>query len=199
MVCSAIAWALSGCGGDDQPVSQEQPPASEETATGEDVATVDAGTDTEATETAPAPEEALASRESTVDGLPVRLDIVELARTGETAALTLQLTLVGGGASDSAQVAQTFDDGLSDITGGRGQDAFTLDGVSLIDADNAQRYLVARDSGGVCVCDGNLAGKFVEPDAPLTLSATFGAPPEDVEAVDVVVPSFGTFKGVPIS
>jgi hypothetical protein len=32
----------------------------------------------------------------------------------------------------------------------------------------------------------------------MTLSATYGAPPQDVHAVDVVVPHFGTFANVPL-
>lgn len=83
--------------------------------------------------------------------------------------------------------------------GGEGAGDSRLDGVSLVDAKNRKRYLVARDSKGDCVCDAGLGSKFVEGGAPLTLSATFGAPPEDVEALDVVIPSFGTFKDVPLS
>lgn len=49
------------------------------------------------------------------------------------------------------------------------------------------------------MCDGSLGSTFVEFLAPVTLSATFGAPPEDVETVDVVILNFGKFKDVPLS
>jgi len=145
--------------------------------------------------------DALASREGQIDGDAVRLDITELRRSGSTTALTFELTVDeprAGEEEPSAQVAQTFDDGLSE-TDGKGQDYASLDGVSLVDARNRKRHLVARDSEGVCVCDEDLSGTFVKPGGPVVLSATFGAPPADVDAVDVVIPNFGTFKDVPIS
>jgi len=78
----------------------------------------------------------------------VRLEIVELRRSGETTALNLRLTVVDGAAAD-ANVAPRSE---------------------------------ARSTGG----------------APLLLSATFGAPPPDVDALDVVIPRFGTFEDVPL-
>ncbi len=48
------------------------------------------------------------------------------------------------------------------------------------------------------MCDTEMQSAFVTPDAPLTLSATFGAPPPQVRRVDVFVPRFGTFKDVPL-
>ena len=77
-----------------------------------------------------------------------------------------------------------------------GHERDTVDGVSLIDANNRKRHLVGRDAGGACVCDNGLSGTFVESGSPVVLSATFGAPPPDVQVMDVVIPKFGTFKDV---
>ena len=197
---AAIAIAAAGCsegGGsqsDDQGGSSSAPSPFEDTST-------DTGTDTAppAPEGEPAPQEpsrVLAGRDSQIDDDAVRLDIIDLRRSGATAALTFQLSMPDAmDDSSAAQVAQTFDDG---VLGGEGQDSSTLDGVSLIDTKNAKRHLVGRDASGVCVCDGNLGSVFVEASAPVALSATFAAPPPDVQQMDVVIPRFGTLKDVPV-
>lgn len=144
---------------------------------------------------------ALASRDGLVDKQPVTLQIAELKRSGSTTALTFRLQ-EGPGADATAQVAETFDDGLFEKQTGNGATSISggssLDGVFLIDAKNRKKYLVGRDSTGACACESNLSTAFVGKSAPLLLSATFGAPPADVRAVDVFVPHFGTFKDVPL-
>lgn len=208
----ALALAAGGCaGGDDT----ERPSSAEEERSGQSTEGVDildgddSGETTESSQEPPTEDEeesssgeALAARDGQIDGVAVRLEITELRRSGATTALTFELSVDeprAGETTDNAQVAGTFDDGLSEVDGGKGQDSRTIDGVSLIDATNGKRYLVARDSEGVCVCDGDMSSTFVEPAGPVSLSATFGAPPPDVEAVDVVIPKFGTFKDVPLS
>jgi hypothetical protein len=208
----ATALVAAGCAGGSEEADREGPAASDRSSQpSEGVGNLDGGSSEEETAPAQTPSEeaptedsggAVASRDGQIDGEAVRLEITDLVRSGSTTALTFELSVAetrAGETEASAQIAQTFDDGLAEATGGKGQDSFTADGISLIDATNGKRYLVARDSGGVCVCDGNLASRFVEPAAPTGLSATFGAPPADVESVDVVIPSFGTFKNVPLS
>ncbi len=190
--------ALGGCGGSDKndkqssKTTQSAPSGAQSTSTspgGKVVAT---------------PEKAIASRDGSVDSKPVKLEIVQLKRSGGTSALSFRLSELTstGDSSGLAQVASTFDDGIlekekntDDPTVG----GDSLDGVSLIDSKNRKRYLVARDSNNACVCDGDLGNAFVRQDAPLVLSATFAAPPADVSSMDVVVPHFGTFKDVPVS
>lgn len=208
-VILVLALGAVGCGGGEDGGSQAD--ATTENRSAEPVEGVGATEDPDApeeTDTVPEEEteessgEALASREGQIDGEPVLLEVTELRRSGSTTSLTFQLTIdeaSAGEDADSAQVAGTFDDGVGEAGAERGQDSRTVDGISLIDNQNRQRYLVARDSEGVCVCDGSTSSVFVEPGAPQVLSATFGAPPADVEAVDVVIPSFGTFKDVPLS
>jgi hypothetical protein len=197
---AALAVMIAaGCSEDDEKSSDAAKTESVPTATGppETVTTPEG-----AREEVPAA--ALAGSQGQIDDDPVRLDIVELKRSGQTTALTLRLTIVGEGGSDSAisaQVASTFDDGIfQSVRGGTSTSGGgSMDGISLIDSRNGKRYLVARDERGECVCDTDLGSAFVEPQSPLLLSATFGAPPSDVDAVDVVIPRFGTFKDVPLS
>lgn len=197
---AALAVMIAaGCSEDDEKSSDAAKTESVPTATGppETVTTPEG-----AREEVPAA--ALAGSQGQIDDDPVRLDIVELKRSGQTTALTLRLTIVGEGGSDSAisaQVASTFDDGIfQSVRGGTSiSGGGSMDGISLIDSRNGKRYLVARDERGECVCDTDLSSAFVEPQSPLLLSATFGAPPSDVDAVDVVIPRFGTFKDVPLS
>jgi hypothetical protein len=40
---------------------------------------------------------------------------------------------------------------------------------------------------------------FVQPGQSVNLYATFGAPPDDVQAVDVIVPNVPVFANVPLS
>ncbi len=145
----------------------------------------------------------IASREAQMDGVPVRLEITDLVRSGSTTALTFELSVAESRAGETdagPSISQTFDDGtVGEIDGEKGQEPFTVDGISLIDTTNSKRYLVARDSEGVCVCESDLSSANVEPGSPKALSATFGAPPADVDAVDIVIPNFGTFKNVPLS
>ena len=206
----AAAFAAAGCGGGDD---RESDAPSGDTAPGRSLEGAGESTTTAGelggTAAEPEPESdeqgtggALASRVAQIDGEAVRLNVTELRRSESTTALTFELAVGeprAGEEEPSATVGDTFDDGLSESDGGKGQESWTVDGVSLVDAANRKRYLVARDSEGVCVCDNELLSISVMPGSPVVLSATFGAPPADVEAVDVVIPKFGTFKDVPLS
>ncbi len=206
---AATALAAAGCGGDsgrDRAVKSDHLAQSVEGAgTLEKTRPSDRTTGGSATTTPTAPEptgRVLATRDGQIDELPVRLEIVSLQRSGATAALTLRFVIPSSsGVSDtaSAQIADTFDDGVSESDRDPGQAYDTVDGISLIDVTNRKRHLVARDARGTCVCDENLSSTFVEQGSPLLLSATVAAPPPDVDVMDVVIPKFGTFKDVPVS
>lgn len=191
LVCVVIA----GCGGSGSTKTVTVGSSAAQSTTTAPASTTGAGAP--ASKTGPA----LASRDGLVDKQPVTLQIAELKRSGSTTALTLRLQ-EGPGAGTTAQVAGTFDDGLFEKQTGNGATSISggssLDGVFLIDAKNRKKYLVGRDPTGACACESNLGNAFVGKSAPLLLSATFGAPPPDVRAVDVFVPHFGTFKDVPL-
>ena len=205
----ALALVAGGCGGGDDEDRQSSASDDRTSQSAEGVDALGGSPPEEPAQEAEPPSgeepssgDVVAARDGEFNGKAVRLEITELRRSGTTTALTFELSIDeprAGETDDTAQVGAVFDDGFSEADGGKGQDPFTTDGISLIDTANSKRYLVARDSEGVCVCDGELSSTFVESAAPLLLSATFGAPPADIEAVDVVIPKFGTFKDVPLS
>jgi len=188
LVLAAAALGAAGCaggGGSEQAqegagTSKVAEPAAEETTTSQGDAE-------------PAPEDVLATREGKIDDLPVKLEITELTRSGDTMILGLSLVVTEGASDeDGANIYTDFDDG--DLQAGA-----STDGITLIDSTNAKRYLVARDSSGACVCDDELGSEYVVEDPPSRLSSTYGAPPEDVDALDVQIPHFGVIRDVPIS
>lgn len=145
-----------------------------------------------------------ASREASVNAsldaaLPVRADLAPLRRDGDVVVLNLTLTNLG---EDDWQISTALDDGTTNgLEGGvQEQDParYSVDGISLVDGANAKRHLVARDERGYCLCSTALSGVFLAPEGVVVLSATFAAPPEDVKTMDVEVPLFGTFTGVPV-
>lgn len=116
------------------------------------------------------------------------LEVYRLARTGETATLTMAVFNEGAEDLDILQAFQA----------GRGTD-FDAGGISLLDPVGLQRYLVLRDTQEGCLCSvfGN-GVTSVEPGARLYISASFPAPPADVTAVTVETPS-GSLVDVPIA
>lgn len=192
LVLAAAALGAAGCAGGDDGGGSEQ--AQEGAGTSKVAEPAAEETTTSQGDAEPAPEEVLATREGKIDDLPVKLEITELTRSGDTVILGLSVAVTEGNSDENgADIFTAFDDGnLSDATA-------TMDGITLIDSTNAKRYLVARDSDGACVCDDNLGSEFVVEDPPTRLSATYGAPPEDVDALDVEIPRFGVIRDVPIS
>jgi hypothetical protein len=187
------AAVVLGCGGGDDEKKQTKP--------------ADTRAPTATTTTTPSgqkvevPDEAIASRDGSISGNAVKLELLQLKRSGETSALTIRLSGLG---SSEVQVGEALDDGVEQkVEGSDVSDSpvgiTSMDGITLIDTQNRKRYLVGRDSKGICACDNGLGGNFVSADAPVVLSATYAAPPDDVDAMDVLVPGFGTFKDVPIS
>ena len=145
----------------------------------------------------PAPDRVLAARVSALDEQPVRLEIRQLERAGSTTSLGLRLTTTSG---YGARLGRSFDDGVLQAirSSGSRENGSSIDGVYLIDRMHGTKYLVARDADNRCICDTGLQATRLTALAPLNLSATYGAPPASVRAVDVVVPLFGTFPNVPL-
>jgi hypothetical protein len=139
----------------------------------------------------------LASRPGMLDGEPVRLAITQLERAGSTTSLGIRLTTYSGW---SVKVSNSLDDGDTEPISNSNSRAngFSLDGIYLIERTQAEKYLVARDPDNRCICDAGLEQTSFNTGAPLNLSATYGAPPPDVQAIDVVVPRFGIFANVPL-
>jgi hypothetical protein len=73
---------------------------------------------------------------------------------------------------------------------------FGVEKVHLIDAGNKKKYLVVKDSSGKCVCS---EMKAVPKAGRLNAWAKFPAPPDNVQKITVVVPSFEPVESVPIT
>ena len=130
------------------------------------------------------------------------VDLVALKRSGPTVVLNLRLrtTAADPEGRTSAQIAQALANDVNEKTpGGDTIDTDNADGLELVDTKNRKRHLVARDTENRCVCSSGLSSVFVRPVAPVNVSATFGAPPADVRAMDVTIPGFGTMTDVPLS
>jgi hypothetical protein len=185
LVGTCALLLVAGCGGDDDAAGGGSTP----TPTATETATAPPEETAAATAT---PSEAVAVKEVTIDGKPVRLELVSLRRTGELTELELRLTNAQDPDEASGETFQAS--GLFD--GPETDDEDTLDGIYLVDPVNRKKYPVAKDSEGMCVCSDS-SGLLAAGDET-ALTATFGAPPEDVTQVDVSVPEFGTFRDVAI-
>lgn len=157
-------------------------------------------TATDGRPSAPAEAPSLVEGRGARSGRAFTFRIVELRRSGPTVVLNARL-IADAGTDRGIRIADLLGDGLLQQleAGGRNEPADVFDGVALIDAQNRRKYLVARDADGRCVCSNELSGVIAEPEAPVSLTATLGAPPSGVTRVDVVVPNVQTFTGVPLA
>ena len=133
---------------------------------------------------------------------PVRVELYQLRRRDGFVTVNVKLTRTDEGTKDSGwQVADTFQgDTIS----------HTFAGVTLVDRKNRKRHLVAQVNPGAgrtqadrsereeYLASSDLASVFVKAGQSIWLYATFGAPPDDVTAVDVVVPRVPVFENVPV-
>lgn len=144
----------------------------------------------------------IATREGRLDDEPVTLELSQLRRRGQV--VNLELRLATRAAEFQIYSLDALDNGVSEhLTGPGGAFPYegydTLDGIDLIDGVHGRRYAPARDRFNRCICDTGLEDVTFARGRPVTLSATFGAPPADVKAVDVVIPRFGTIADVPLA
>jgi hypothetical protein len=125
----------------------------------------------------------------------LRLEVFTLERTGRTVQANWRLTVVTAQGDDRLQVGDLFSDGDGRAADFAGDAA---DGVVLIDPKGARAHLTASDGQGRCVCARDLVSSVIPVGGSALLNATYAAPADDVTAMDVVVPRFGTFSGVPV-
>jgi hypothetical protein len=76
-------------------------------------------------------------------------------------------------------------------------DFATVAGVHLIEPVGKKKYLVVRDTENKCDCSRGV--KDVAAKSRANLWARFPAPPENVEKIAVVVPTFSPMDDVAIS
>jgi hypothetical protein len=179
----AAALAVTGCS------NKEAPPAPAAAPTSAAPAQPPAAP-AAATPVAPAPSStpAVATADGETPG--IKAEIQELKRnSGGT--VTLKLTLVNGSSKDLG-FGYDFGDPDHHI-----KDHSSVGGISLIDAVNKKKYLVARDSEDTCLCSRGL--NQVSAGERLNVWAKFPAPPDDVQKINVSIPHFSPADDVPIS
>lgn len=195
-VAVLLALAAAGCGGGgDDPATTAAASGSEGAGQSTTPATV---TNVPAAADATKP---LDTRDGNIADEAVTVELLSLKRSGPTLVLSLRLRPTVPGRESRAQIASALSNEVfeKDPTTDDTIDSDNLDGITLVDTKNRKRHLVARDARNGCVCTTGLSSTFVTDAAPSNLSATFGAPPADVRALDVTIPRFGTFTGVPVS
>jgi hypothetical protein len=145
----------------------------------------------------------LASRDASVKATPIRVELNELQVEGRVTRLTFTARnlapAVSGQSARGWQIATFFNDGITQKSGAASDDAFSVDGVYLIDPAGAKRYLAARNATKGCVCSTDLGDTFVSPGSGVVLTTLFAALPAGVTSVDVVVPGFGPFNDVAVT
>jgi hypothetical protein len=197
------AMFVAGCGGEDEPESTSATPTATTTPSPGTAAAQETATPTGEATPAPADEgQEIVSAQSSADGLPFRFVITDLKRSGDTVELGARMELLSDDEDDSLRIGSTFDDGQRNKLVNADDDAETpavFDGVALIDPVGRKKYLVARDETGHCVCSTDLYDVFLYREGPINLQATLTAPPPDITAVNVYVPTVKTFTDVPIS
>ncbi|MET7862714.1 hypothetical protein [Micromonospora taraxaci] len=128
---------------------------------------------------------------------PVRVELYQLRRDNGFVNLSVRLTRTDAvGSPNRWQIASAFQGDTISL-------AFS--GATLIDRKNRKRHLVARTGepdakpGQVkYLASSDLQSVFVQAGQSVDLYAMFGAPPNDVTAVDVVVPRVPVFENVPL-
>ncbi|HET7294560.1 MAG TPA: hypothetical protein VFM88_19210 [Vicinamibacteria bacterium] len=126
---------------------------------------------------------------ATADGKSagVRVEVTELKRaSGGT--VNLKFAVINDSDRD-LQVADVTE--LLDMNA-----TYAVGGVHLIDPVGKKKYFVARDSAGQCVCSQYGA---VAKGRRANHWAKFPAPPDDVERISVVIPTFSPMDDVPLS
>jgi hypothetical protein len=122
--------------------------------------------------------------------VPLRVDVMAVERQGDLVELRFELANLGDADTPSFEIWSQ----LADET-----DDYDVAGVALVDPGAQKLYLPVLDSEGVCLCSTDLADYAVAPGESVKLNATFGGIPDDVEQVDVRVPSFPVVEAVPVS
>jgi len=120
---------------------------------------------------------------------PLRMDVIRLERHGDLVELSLVLT---------NEVAPTDADPQNFMINSLFGADYDASGIGLVDGAAQKIYLPVLDSDETCLCSGQLGASDVVPGGTMTIDATYGGVPDDVETLDVRVPSFPTIAEVPV-
>lgn len=198
-VASVAVLALSGCSGDADDADDADPGASAPSASAtasasasEADGTAEAGDDTEVSGTVPEVDEPVATRTVRQDGNGYRLDVFPLVFTEGSPGVSVNVRLVFEEMSSpsvrSGLLASEEDQGSVR--------ASRASGLRVIDRKGATAYLPARDAEGLPLCSPRVPVDAAVGDQ-VYVTCVFGGLPEGVESLDLVVPTFGTFRDVP--
>jgi hypothetical protein len=124
--------------------------------------------------------------------IPIRMDVTRLERHGDLVELTLLLTNEAPNQGDEPPgfgIYDRFGDGPSD---------YNASGIGLVDGDAQKEYLPVLDSEGACLCSNDFGANDIPPGGSRTITATYGGVPDDVEQLDVKIPTFPTIAGVAV-
>lgn len=135
-----------------------------------------------------------------IDEASLDIELHPIEVTGEVMTVNVTVRNTADPTAGRWAVGTSFADGIDDPQAGPGPlvvDARSVDGIHVVDTVNATRHLVARDDRGYCVCSSTEA-LWLDSGDSVVISATFAAPPADIEQVDVFVPLAGTFTEVSI-
>jgi hypothetical protein len=122
---------------------------------------------------------------------PLRIDVVRLERHGDLVELSLVLT--------NEVEASTGDSDEQDFSpNDRFGANYDASDIGLVDGAAQKLYLPVVDSDDRCLCSNELGSTEVPPGGTTTIEATYGGVPDDVEQLDVSVPSFPAIVGVSI-
>lgn len=133
----------------------------------------------------------------TGDAIPVKAELYGPRRGQGFLTVKVRLTNLApasAGRSMQWQIGSTF---AGETRGPSGTDTFS--GVHLLDRKNNKQYLVARNANGAFLASNQLSAVFVQPQQAVEFFATFGAPPDDVTAMDIAIPLVPVFENVPIA
>jgi hypothetical protein len=127
--------------------------------------------------------------------VPIRFEVLSLERLTGMVELRGRFTHDGASNDPAWEPFSTFEDPRLR----QGQGAYSLSGASLVDAEGQQAYLTLVDSDGVCLCSTGFDRLAVPSGESVEVYADFGGVPDDLDAIDVQLPQFGTVSQVPIS
>lgn len=126
----------------------------------------------------------LATRDGVLHGQATQLQLLRLVSSGGFVELDMRVF------NDSADPLRVS----SALSAGTDPD---VSGLEVLDTSTRRSYQVARADGG-CACDSGLDRREVPSGGSVLLSAVFEMPAPQGRTVDVRVPAFGWFRGVPV-
>lgn len=209
-----VATLLIGCGGGDDPLADTESidsssPEAGDGSQGGDAVDAGNGTDDNDDDSGDGGSDGTGEvlgtaratlRANAIDNrsTPIRIDVVRLERHGDLVELGLVLTNEAE-APPEGQDPQDFQlDSM--FGGGPGVSArYDASGIALVDGDAQKLYLPVLDSADTCLCTSGLGAVDTPPGGTLTLDATYGGVPDDIESLDVRIPNFPVVTGVPLS